>query len=266
MNTQPFWKPQPVPPDQDWIAPWLKRSLVVSTLGWIAYGVFALAFDDVAVISSTLQSWLVLAGSMLIVAGAEMNTAPTVVAVARKWGAGKGQVLDVVAFVVSLIGSITAGLIAFSIRQVRLGNSPWRILALDVGPLVVGVAIACDFYAASIELGLLKADYEQEMAQWLEDERKWNKETGYVEPMRKVEIDPGWPMAHIGDVRRVLSKMNGERSALDEDSLEQELAGERLRLRSSSSTKRWLRMAHQWTHKGNGHSKEPVKAGREVER
>ena len=131
MNAQPFPKLRPVPPNEDWIAPMLRWSGYVSMVGWIVYGVFALAFDDISVIPEELQSWLVILGSGLIVTGAEMNTFPMVVAVGRKWGAKKGNALDAVAFIVSLIGSVMAGLIAFSIRQTRLEESPWRVWALD---------------------------------------------------------------------------------------------------------------------------------------
>ncbi len=237
-----FWKPEPIPPNRDWIAPLLKASLFVSTLGWIVYGVFALAFDDIAVIPTGVQSWLVIAGSALIVAGAEMNTAPTVVAVARKWGAGKAQRLDVVAFTVSLIGSVTAGLIAFSIRQVRLGETGWRSLALAWGPLVVGIAIAADFYAAAVELGLLRSDYEREMEQWLEERREWNEAHG-IQPARIArQFDPNWPKASVDDWRRLTDGLNGSTPETI-DGLEQLLWEHELRPRSGSSSKRWLKMA-----------------------
>jgi len=243
MNRQPFWKPEPIQPDDGWIAPWLKWSGRVSTVGWIIYGVFALAFDDIAVIPAVAQSWLVILGSALIVTGAEMNTFPMVVAVARKWGAGKGTKLDAVAFAVSLVGSVTAGLIAFSIRQTRLGASRWRMFALDVGPLIVGIAIAADFYAAAVELGLLRSDYEREMEQWLEERRQWNQARGYVEPVPPVVIPADARKAKMPDFERVLGRLNGQRSTLNVEQLESELAGDGLRLPSESTVKRWLKVA-----------------------
>ena len=236
MTEQAFWKPRPVPPGEDWIAPLLKASLFVSTLGWIVYGVFALAFDDIAAIPAGVQSVLVIIGSALIVAGAEMNTAPTVVAVARKWGNGKAGKLDLGAFVVSLVGSITAGLIAFSIRQVRLGDSVWRVLALNWGPLVVGIAIAADFYAASVELGLLRSDYEREMEQWLEERRQWNEAHG-------IQAEVVLSDASIDDARRIVSQLNGRRATLDLDQLAAELAKAGLRVPSRSTGNRWVSAA-----------------------
>jgi hypothetical protein len=238
--TQPFWKPQPALPGEDWIAPWLKWSLRVSTIGWIIYGVFALAFDDIQVIHSTVQSWLVIIGSGLIVAGAEMNTGPTVVAVSRKWGAGKGQRLDAIAFIVSLIGSITAGLIAFSIRQTRLGETGWRALALDYGPLVVGVAIACDFYAAGVELGLLKADYEREMEQWLRDKRAWEQEHG-TPPRPEPRFDPKWPRATLNEWRTETAGLNGGTPQTIEE-FERFWSERERNVPPQSTAKRWLRM------------------------
>jgi hypothetical protein len=241
--TQAFWKPQPKLPNKDWIAPVLKASLFVSALGWIVYGVFALAFDDIAVIPAPVQSWLVIAGSALIVAGAEMNTAPTVVAVARKWGSKEGQRLDAIAFAVSLIGSVTAGLIAFSIRQTRLGDSAWRILALNWGPLVAGVAIAADFYAASIELGLLRADFEREMEQWLDEKRTWESEHGRPRPPRPV-FDPSWPVARLPDWKRITAGMNGN-APTTADGLVVALYENELNLPSESTGKRWLKMTRE---------------------
>jgi hypothetical protein len=236
--TTPFWKPRPKAPNEDWIAPLLRISLGVSTVGWIIYGIFALAFDDIQVISEAIQSWLVILGSMLIVAGAEMNTGATVVAVSRKWGAKKGQPLDTVAFIVSLVGSVTAGLIAFSIRQTRLGETGWRALALDVGPLIVGIAIALDFYAAGVELGLLKADYETDMEQWLEEKRTWDA----AEAKGEHEV-PQWTTAKIEDFRVVLGRLNGSRSALTAEKLEEELAEDFKMAPSPSTVKRWLKLA-----------------------
>jgi uncharacterized membrane protein YhiD involved in acid resistance len=144
--------------------------------------------------------------------------------------------LDLVAFVVSLIGSITAGLIAFSIRQTLLGESGWRALTLGWGPLVVGVAIACDFYAAAVELGLLKADYEQDMEQWLDEKRQW--EQSHAPPP---ELQP----AKKPDFERVLARLNGDRANLNVEQLESELAADHKSLPSESTVKRWLKLARE---------------------
>jgi len=237
-----FWKPKPIPPGEDWIAPWLRLSLYVSTVGWIVYGVFALAFDDIAVIPPAVQSVLVIIGSALIVMGSEMNTAPTVVAVARKWGRHRAQPLDVIAFAVSLIGSVVAGLIAFSIRQSRLGDIVWRAVALDWGPLIVGIAIACDYYAGGIELGLLESDYEQDMERWKAEERAYNDEHGIKPPQAPLEP------ARMPDFERVLGRLNGQRATLDADRLADELAADGLGLPSESTVKRWLAVARKGRH------------------
>jgi len=235
MNAE-FWKPKPRPPSEEWIAPWLQWSLRLSTVGWVVYGVFALAFDDISAIPPGVQSLLVVVGSALIVMGSEMNTAPTVVAVARKWGRKRAQPLDAVAFFVSLVGSVVAGLIAFSIRQTRLGEFGWRSLALDIGPLIVGIAIACDYYAGAIELGLLDADYEQDMERWLAEKAAWESEHGRP----PAELEP----ARMVDFERVLGRLNGQRAKLDEPMLAAELEQDGKSMPSASTVKRWLRVAH----------------------
>jgi len=154
--------------------------------------------------------------------------------------------LDAVAFGVSLVGSVVAGLIAFSIRQTRLGEVGWRALALNVGPLVVGIAIACDYYAGAIELGLLDADYEQDMERWLAEERQYNDEHGIVEAPIVHEspplvFDPSWAQAGIDDVRAIAAQMNGQRTTLTEDQLLSVLYQNHLRPREAKTVKRWVR-------------------------
>ena len=244
MNAQSFPNLEPIKPNDDWIAPLLLVSLAVSTLGWIVYGVFALAFDDINAIPAEVQSVLVIIGSALIVAGAEMNTAPTVVAVFRKLGAGKAQNLDKWALVASLVGSIVSALIAFSIRQTRLGEIWWRALALSWGPLVAGIAIAADYYAAAAELGLMRSDYDREIRQWLTERAEWNETHGYVEPLPPVVVSDGARVATMPDFGRVPNRLNGERATLDAERLERELAVDGLRLPSASTVQRWLVKAH----------------------
>jgi len=175
MAIKPYWKPEPKAPDKDWLAPLLKKSLWVSGTGWAIYGVFAFAFQDIDVIPGWLQSALVILGSALIVIGAEMNTAPTSVAVFRKLGAGKAHWLDVAALLLSFVGSIFSALLTFSARQTLLGEQGWRAWMLAKGPIFAGVATAADYYAATAELGLLSADYERDMETWLAGKAEWEQ-------------------------------------------------------------------------------------------
>lgn len=245
--TQAFWKPrpaEPIAPEQGWIAKLLRWSLWISCAGWIVSSLFAYAFDDIKVIPDIVQSWMVIIGSGLVVTGAELNTAPMSVAVFTKVGAGNASKLDKRALAVSALGSMTSILIMFAIRQIRFGESWWRILALNWGPLIAGITVAADYYAASAELGLLKSDYKKELAAWmvqmeawLSEEVAWNEAHGIEEPVDRTS----WPLADLPAIRRIAAGLNGERAGVRVDNLQDYLDAERLRLPDIGETtrRRW---------------------------
>ena len=246
--TQAFWKPRPIeptPPDRGWIVRLLQWSMVACGLGWAVYGLFAFAFDDIGIISNAWQSILVIVGSALIVIGAEMNTAPTGVAVFHKVGQGKATRIDYAAFTASLVGSIMSALITFSIRQTLLGGSAWRQVALSWGPLVAGLAVALDYYAAVVELGLLKSDYERDLATWADkmetwyaEEVAWNEEHGITLPVDRSQ----WRAAKIDDIRALAQSLNGQRGSVTTDNLQEHLDVRRVRLDAADSTiRRWIK-------------------------
>ena len=239
MNEQPFWKPQPVAPDDNRQMRGLRWSLRISVLGWIVYGAFAYVFEDVGVIPGTVQSWMVLLGSLLIVAGAESNTIATTEAALSKLGTDRISGWDFAAVVASLVGGICTPLITFSTRQTGLSATWWRQVAIQQGPLILGMAGVLDFYGAVTELALSKRDYERDMDRWLDEERQYNDEHG-IRPVREP-----MPSAKIADFERVLGRMNGQRATLTAEQLADELAADDLGLPSESTVKRWLARARE---------------------
>ena len=246
---QAFWKPkpiQPTAPEQGWIAKLLRWSIWISCAGWIVYSLFAFAFDDINIIPAAVQSALVLFGSGFIVAGAELNTGPMCVAVFGKIGSGNASKLDKRALVVSAIGSMVSILITFSIRQTRFADSWWRHFALSWGPLIAGITVAADYYAASAELGLLKSDYDkametwlERMEQWLAEAVAWNEAHGIQEPVDRSQ----WRTATVNDFRVLVTSLNGDRATLTPDNLQHFFDAMQLRLDASDSTvRRWLKM------------------------
>ena len=173
MN-QPFYKPRPVAPEDNRQMRGLRWSLWVSVAGWIIYGAFAYAFEDARIIHASVQSWMVLVGSALIVGGAESNTIATAEAALSKLGTDRISVWDYLAVIASLVGGIITPLIVFATRQPELAGTWWRRMAVRSGPLVLGVAGVLDFYGAVTELALSKRDYVQDLGQWLKEEAKWN--------------------------------------------------------------------------------------------
>ena len=232
MNAQAFYKPCPIEPSRSWVARLLRWSLGIGTAGWAAYGLFAFAFADLGVIPKPVQSWMVIAGSALIVIGAEANTIPTCIAVFSKVGTERIHWLDYAAFAASVMGTLAGVLITFSSRQVLLGDTGWRAFALRAGPLVAGAMTALDFYGSGIELGLFKRDYERAMASWLEEKSAWD-----LSQTSEQEADIALLLPFVcetcGRAFDTRQGLNGHGKAH---------TGER----------------------SNGHSKEPVIAGREV--
>jgi hypothetical protein len=236
MSATPFYKPRPIPPDENKQMIRLRWALRASVIGWIIYGAFAYAFADIAIIPPAVQSWSVLIGSILIVAGAESNTIATTEAALSKLGTDRFSGWDVSAFAASLLGGICTPLITFSTRQPELADAWWRTVAVQHGPLILGIAGVLDFYGAIAELSLARRDYNADMAVWIEENQAYNQAHGLEpsEPLPKAGIDDFW---------RVVGRLNGRRDSLDAELLEDELAKDELGLPSPSSVARWLKLA-----------------------
>ena len=248
MNRTPFWKPQPREPWSDWRMYSMLLPNLVSAVGFFVTGIFAFAFSDIAVIPTAAQSWMVIAGSALIIFGAELNTPFTTVEVFRKILRQEANGWDKSALAVSLVGTVVNLLVTFASRLSL--DTAWKGFVLNWGPLLSGFAVACDYYGALVELGFLFGSYEMRMESWLEERRRW--EEGRRTPHGRGPHDGGdgdvraeeeGRRAGIEDFRRVLGRLNGQRATLTAEQLQEELAREELRLPSASTVRRWLKMA-----------------------
>ena len=273
MNHTPFWKPQPREPWSDWRMYSMLVPNLVSAVGFFVTGIFAFAFSDIAVIPAHAQSWMVIVGSALIIFGAELNTPFTTVEVFRKILRGEANGWDTSALAVSLVGTVVNLLVTFASR---LSLHPaWKGVVLNWGPLLSGFAVACDYYGALVELGFLFGSYEMRMESWLVEKRQWaenegrrttddGRRTTHHAPRNTeygIRADRGsdtqhgrvgegsqqvdWRPARLDDFKRVLGRLNGERATLTAERLAEELAREELRLPSSTTVNRWLKMARE---------------------
>ena len=154
-----------------------------------------------------------------------------------KLGTDRISVWDYSAVIASIVGGICTPLITFATRQPELAGTWWRQMAIRWGPLILGFAGVFDFYGAVTELALAKRDYVLDLGQWLEEQRQWNDAHG-IKPPR-----PPREPAKIDDFRRVLGRLNGNRSTLNAEQLESELEADGLGLPSASTVKRWLKLA-----------------------
>jgi len=234
--TQSFYKPKPIAPTDNPQMKALRWSLRVSVAGWIIYGAFAYAFADLSVIPATLQSWAAIIGSILIVAGAESNTIATTETALSKLGTERISKWDLAAVIASLVGGICTPLITFSTRQPDLANW-WRRLAINGGPLMLGIAGVFDFYGAVTELALSKRDYVRELGKWLEEQADWNQEHGIAPQVDR----SGWKPANVSDFRRLLAGLNGDRPNLTKDNLQEYFDKEHKVVPSQTTVDRWWR-------------------------
>ena len=153
MSRTAFWKPQPREPWSDWRMHSMLIPVLVSAVGLFITGIFSFAFSDIVVIPGPTQSWMVIAGSALIIFGAELNTPFTTIEVFRKILRQEANAWDTSALVVSLVGTVVNLLVTFASRLSLA--AAWKGLLLNWGPLLAGFAVACDYYGALVELGFL---------------------------------------------------------------------------------------------------------------
>jgi len=212
MTDQGFYKPRPIAPEDNRQMRGLRWSLRVSVAGWIVYGAFAYAFADVDIIPVAVLKAAVIIGSILIVAGAESNTIATTEAALSKIGTPRISKWDFAAVVSSLIGGICTPLITFSTRQPELAGTWWRQVAVNWGPLILGIAGVLDFYGAVTELALAKRDYVLDLGEWLVEQHQWNDEHGIIErPVVQLPAVDGPPMEPDERQAVVLRAMTAER-------------------------------------------------------
>jgi len=174
--------------------------ILVSAVGFFVTGIFAFSFSDIAVIPAPVQSWMVIFGSALIIFGAELNTPFTTIEVFRKILRKESNSWDISALIASLIGTMVNLLVTFASR---LSLDPaWRAVLLNWGPLLAGLAVACDYYGAMVELGFLFGSFETRMERWLEEKREHEQEHG-------PSVDASWPTARIENWREMTEDLNG---------------------------------------------------------
>jgi len=264
-QVMPFYKEEPRRPWTDWRMFGMLVPILLSALGFFVTGLFAFTFEDIQVIPGPVQSWLVILGSGLIVFGAELNTPFTTIETFRKILRKEANGWDYSALVVSLVGTLANLLVTFSAR-LKVA-APWTAWMLDWGPLLSGIAVACDYYGALVELGFLFGSFEIRKEAWLEERRAWLLGQGIPaalpasaeaeadvatwrtvevpgKPGQVVRINPDWPPARREHLDAVLGKLNGASATLDAQGLEVEFAYLERALPSRSTTRRYLKIAH----------------------
>lgn len=245
METK-FWKPEPREPWSDWRMYGILVPILISASGFFVTGIFAFAFSDLAVIPAATQSWLVIFGSALIIFGAELNTPFTIVEVYRKILRKEANGWDISALISSCAGTMINLLVTFASR---LSLDPaWKMILLNWGPLLSGMAVACDYYGSLVELGFLFGSFEIRMETWLEERRVWQTENKIVtfpsapEPDELV-FDKSWPKADPDEFMEWAVKQNGARASLTPDDVTKWAHARQVQDPSLSTRKRWVKAA-----------------------
>jgi hypothetical protein len=184
MNKMPFWKPAPKRPKDDPFMWFILIPCLISALGWFVQGAFSFSFGDIKVIPDVIQSWLVVAGSTLIIFGAEINTPFVFVLAFSKIVDTTGEnhkTWDATALIASLLGTSINMMVNFSLRNraffvdMPLGKF-WINAMLAFGPILAGIAIALDYYGACVELSRIYTSFKARYEQWLEEKLVWDKD------------------------------------------------------------------------------------------
>lgn len=237
MNEKTFWKPAPRKPWQDWRMHTMLYPIIISAFGFLMVGVFAYAMKDIRVIAPDVQSWLIVIGGGLIVAGAELNTPFATIECFRKIRLNEHDWLDITALVASLVGTAVNVLLALALRINTTAG--WQGFVANYGPLLSVVAVALDYYGATVELAGLFSSFDVRYPLWLEEKQKYESTMSTVDLQKsrdklqeqlaqlqeKVERLQ-WKPATIDDARQVLAGRNGKFPANEQGlaHLEQALA------------------------------------------
>jgi len=137
---------------------------IASAVGFCAFAILAFSFTELQTLPADFRRWLVIVGSVALALGGEVGTLTTVVEIFRKDGAA--QAWDWVGFVISILATIAAFVLAFA---ALLGvSATWSAWVRMWGPIVLGVLAALDSYVNFAELGLYLATYDERLQTWEE--------------------------------------------------------------------------------------------------
>lgn len=249
-----FYMERPRKPWSDWRMWSMLVPILVSAVGFFVTGVFAFAFSDINVIPAYAQSIAVILGSALIIFGAELNTPFSVIEVFRKAFKGQATPWDWTALIASLVGTLINLLVTFASR-LSLATI-WKVFVLAWGPLLSGVAVACDYYGALVELGFLFGSYENRMETYIAERRVFlarQAEQGPSDAGSGRDLgDPAtWPAGTSEDLERVLPSLNGQTATLTRAGLAEAYARIGRTLPSRSTIRRHLEIAHAYDERAN---------------
>jgi len=220
MSEIQFWKPKPREPQRDWRTFSMLGPIIVSAFGFFVSGIFAFSFSDIGVIRPTVQSWLVIVSSGMIVWGAELNTPGTVIEVFRKILRKEANAWDIWALILSLLGTMVNLLVTFASRSTLAPT--WQTFVLNWGPIVSGLTVAADYYGGLVETGFLFASYEMRMESWLDEKRQFDIDNGNVVERASSVLEDriadleskieqlSWPVVTKAEYLELVAGMNGE--------------------------------------------------------
>lgn len=241
--TRSFWQEPPTKPFRDWRTYMIGIPVLFSATGACIFMAFSFSFTEMGAIAQAARIRQVIIAAYATAIGSTFGSIGSGIEIYRKAFEKRAINLDWLSLGLSIGATLGGYMMGFA---ALIGTAQkWGDVRLGAALLVLSGLVALDAAGDLIELGGVFAGYNIRKTAWIEAREAHNEKYGIVERQDRIAIDPTWPEAEIGDARRVIARMNGERATLTRDGLEQALAREQLRLRKPSTTGRWLRMAHE---------------------
>jgi hypothetical protein len=252
--TQPFWKPKPREPWDDWRTYSMLLPILCGALGACIFFALGLAFAEIVNIRPEVRKPMILVAAFGVAIGSTFGSVGSGIEIFRKSHKGQAKVWDWVSLTISTVTTI-AGMV-IGVATLLGGTTNWSQEAVIWGSAVVCGFSALDAAGDMIELGGLFGSFEDRFETWLLEREEWRRANGLAAAQDGPEVESriaaleqrwSWPTAQKADFEFVLAGMNGNKdhSAADltRERLAEELAKNQLNLPSTATVDRWLGMA-----------------------
>ena len=172
MNAQAFYKPEPKEPWSDWRTYSMLIPILSGALGACIFLALGFSFTEMASIPQRARTVLVIAASFAVAFGSTFGSIGSGIEIFRKAYIKQAKPWDWVSLCISTATTIAGFAMGFA---ALLGaTAEWSAVAQVYGSLVVGTLAALDCSGDMIELGGLFGSHEMRVEVWREERMTWN--------------------------------------------------------------------------------------------